>query len=180
MRKLTDRFSVYHLVIIAFMAACGIAVKTIIVPLVHILTSSLFIPGGAVAGGIYMLFLVLARGICRKTGSGFLTGITQAVMVMIVGVSGSHGIMSLVTYGMPGLAVDLVFLTAGRRDYSILHFMAGGMAANLTGSLLVNSVFFNLPLVPLMLSISLGALSGGIGGVIAWQIYSNLKKSQLL
>ncbi|MEG1800495.1 MAG: ECF transporter S component [Oscillospiraceae bacterium] len=180
MRKLTDKFSLYHLVVIAFMSACGIAIKSIIVPLVHIVTSSLFIPGGAIAGGIYMLFLVLARGICKKFGTGFLTGLTQAVMVMIVGVSGSHGIISLVTYAMPGLAVDIVFLFAKKDNYGILTFMVAGMAANLTGSLLVNSVFFNLPLVPLMLSISLGALSGGFGGVIAWQIYKNLKKSQLL
>lgn len=180
MRKLTDNFSIYHLVVIAFMAACGIAVKSVIVPLVHIITSSLFIPGGAVAGGIYMLFLVLSRGICKKFGTGFLTGVTQAIMVMIVGVSGSHGVVSIITYGLPGLAVDAVFLFSKKGEGGILYFMAAGMAANLTGSLLVNMVFFNLPIIPLLLSVSLGSFSGGFGGVVAWQIYSNLKKSQLL
>ncbi len=162
------------------MAAAGIAAKSVIVPLVHILTSSLFIPGGAVAGGLYMSFIVLAAGICRRPGGGLLTGFTQGIMVIIAGISGSHGIISLVTYSLPGLAVDLVFLLAWKKDFISLHFLLGGIAANITGSLLVNAVFFNLPLIPLLFSIFLAAFSGGFGGIIAWQIYAKLKKSSLV
>ena len=180
LKGLTNKFSVMHLVIISLMAAAGIAVKAVIVPLVHIVTSSLYIPGGVIAGGIYMLFLVLARGLCKKFGTGFLTGLIQAVMVMLGGISGSHGIMSLITYALPGLAVDMVFLLARGGKQTVLHYLLAGMAANFTGSMLVNSVFFNLPFIPLMLSLTLGAFSGGLGGVIAWQIYKGLQKSQLL
>lgn len=172
--KLTGRFSVFHLIAIALMAGAGIAVKAVIVPLVHVVTGPLYIPGGAVAGGIYMLFLVLGRGICGRFGAGFLTGLTQAVMVMLGGISGSHGVMSLITYALPGLAVDLVFLISRRGCAGVYHYLLGGIAANLTGSLLVNMVFFNLPFVPLMLSLTLGAFSGGLGGVIAWKIKEKL------
>lgn len=174
LRELTGRFSIFHLLVTALMAAAGIAVKAVIVPLVHIVTGPLYIPGGAVAGGIYMLFLVLGRGICGKFGAGFLTGLIQAVMVMIGGISGSHGVMSLITYALPGLAVDIVFLISRHGKVSVYHYLAGGIAANLTGSLLVNMVFFNLPFVPLMLSLTLGSFSGGLGGVVAWKLKEKL------
>lgn len=47
-------FSIFQLVIISVVAALGVATKPIIVPLVHIITGPLFIPGGAIAGGFYM------------------------------------------------------------------------------------------------------------------------------
>ena len=43
-QKQLDRFSIYDLIIIAMMAALGIATKPIIVPLAHIITGPLFIP----------------------------------------------------------------------------------------------------------------------------------------
>lgn len=123
-----------------------------------------------------MLFLVLSRGLCGRFGTGLLTGLVQAVMVMLGGISGSHGVMSLITYALPGVAVDIIFLLAGKGEQNSLHYLFAGAAANLTGSLLVNSVFFNLPLVPLFLSQTLGGFSGGLGGIVAWQIMKRLSK----
>ncbi|GAG99538.1 unnamed protein product, partial [marine sediment metagenome] len=54
-RKFLQRFSLFDLVIIAMVAALGIATKPVITPLVHIITGPLFIPGGAIAGGFYMM-----------------------------------------------------------------------------------------------------------------------------
>ncbi len=179
MKKFLEKFSIYHLVVISLMAAIGIAVKSVIVPLVHIVTSSLFIPGGALAGGIYMLFIVLSAGICGKVGAGTITGLTQGIMVIIAGISGSHGIISLLTYTMPGVAVDLVFMIALKKDKNILHFVFACIAANITGSMLVSMVFFQLPLIPFLFSAALASFSGALGGIIAWQIYQKLKKVQL-
>ena len=50
MKKLINKFSTFELVLIALSAALGIAVKPVIVPLVHIITGPLYIPGGAAAG----------------------------------------------------------------------------------------------------------------------------------
>ncbi|HHX74678.1 MAG TPA: hypothetical protein GX699_07225, partial [Firmicutes bacterium] len=50
-RKLLSRFSTFELVLLALMACLGIATKPIIVPLTHIITGPLFIPGGVIAGG---------------------------------------------------------------------------------------------------------------------------------
>lgn len=180
MKKIFSGFSLYHLLLVAIMAALGIAAKSVIVPLVHLITGPLFIPGGVVAGGIYMLFIVLAASLTSMRGAGLLCGLCQGVMVMIIGMAGSHGAFSLISYSIPGLAVDIIMLLLARKEPNLLGCVISGMAANLTGTLVVNSAFFSLPAIPLVLSISAGALSGGLGGVIAWQVTKQLKKLNLL
>ncbi|MEG3071204.1 MAG: hypothetical protein RQM92_10650 [Candidatus Syntrophopropionicum ammoniitolerans] len=62
-QKLLDRFSIYDLIIIAMLAALGVVTKPILVPLAHIISGPLLIPSGAVAGGFYMMWMVLGYGI---------------------------------------------------------------------------------------------------------------------
>ena len=73
-QKMLDRFSLFDLIIIAMMEALGIAIKPVVVPLAHIITGPLFIPSGAVAGGFYMMWLVLGFGLTGKRGTAFLIG----------------------------------------------------------------------------------------------------------
>ena len=68
-QKALARFSLFDLIIIAMMAALGIAIKPVVVPLAHIITGPLFIPSGAVAGGFYMMWLVLGLGLTGKRGT---------------------------------------------------------------------------------------------------------------
>lgn len=172
--KLFARFTVFELVFIAIMAALGVAVKPIVVPLVHLVTGPLLIPGGSVAGGIYMLWLVLGASLVPRLGTGTLIALVQAIMVVASGVYGSHGIMSLVTYLLPGLAVDAAALLLSRCGDLRLRMFLCGMAANLTGTLLSNLLFFRLPAIPLLLTLCAGALSGGVGGLIAHGIRGKL------
>ena len=72
MNSFLKRFSMLDLVVIALTSALGIGIKPIIVPLIHIVTGPLYIPGGAAAGGFYMLWIVLGIGITRKIGTGTL------------------------------------------------------------------------------------------------------------
>jgi H+/Cl- antiporter ClcA len=53
---------------------------------------------------------------------------------------------------------------------------AGGIGANLCGVVLSNLVFFRLPLFPLLLAVSMGALSGALGGLLAWLLAQRLEK----
>ena len=69
----------------AMIASMGIAVKVIIVPLAHIITGPLFIPGGVVAGGFYMGFLVLGAAIIQKPGTATMIALIQAAVVTITG-----------------------------------------------------------------------------------------------
>ena len=91
-------------------SALGIATKPIVVPLVHIITGPLFIPGGAIAGGFYMFWIVLGAGIVKKSGTGTLIGIVQGILVIATGTMGTHGIMSIVSYTLPGIVTDLIFM----------------------------------------------------------------------
>lgn len=53
MNKVLRKFSIYELVLIAVMAALGIAVKPVVVPVAHLIAGPLMIPSGDLAGGIY-------------------------------------------------------------------------------------------------------------------------------
>ncbi|MDR0886680.1 MAG: ECF transporter S component [Clostridiales Family XIII bacterium] len=177
------KFSAYDLIIIAIMAAIGIAIKPIVASVTHVISAPLMIPGGSLAGGLYMMWLVLAFAITGKYGSATLVGLIQAIIVMLTGVPGSHGLMSLFSYVAPGLAVDilmLLLLVLCRRDFDRLASFLAGIAANVMGTLAVNVIFFRLPPLFLALTILVATLSGGIGGAIAWELYRVIKKYRLV
>ena len=177
-QKIFDRFSLYDLIIIAMMSALGIAIKPVVAPLSHILIGPLLIPPGAVTGGLYMIWLVLGFGITEKRGTMTLIGLVQAILVIATGMVGSQGVMSLFTYTMPGLVADLGLLIIGHRVCCLpCAFLAGGLC-NVTGTVMVNLVYYRFPLMPLLFSLSLAALSGGIGGLIAFKIVEQIRKYQ--
>lgn len=177
--KFLSKFSVFDLVIIAVVSALGIATKPIIVPLVHIITGPLFIPGGAIAGGFYMMWIVLGAGFVKKLGTGTLIGIVQSILVIATGIMGTHGIMSLISYTLPGIVVDIVFFFSREKKYNILHYVFGCMAANVTGTLITNILFFRLPGATVVLILSSAALSGAIGGIIVSSINRVLERVRI-
>ena len=69
-KRFLSSFSVYNLILIAVVSSLGVATKPIVVPLVHVVTGPLFIPGGAIAGGFYMFWIVLGIGLVKKRGTG--------------------------------------------------------------------------------------------------------------
>lgn len=180
MRNYLKRFSVFDLVVISLTAALGIGIKPIIVPLVHIITGPLYIPGGAAAGGFYMLWIVLGLGITGKPGTGTLIGLVQGLLVMITGVYGTHGAASIITYTFPGILVDVGARLLGRRLLSPGGFFILGLLANISGTYLSSLIFFRLPLIPLLLSLSTASLSGGLGGLIAYRIILELNKTNII
>ena len=113
--KLIQKFTLFDLVLLALMACLGIATKPIIVPLTHIITGPLFVPGGVIAGGFYMLWIVLGAALVQKPGTATLIAIVQAIMVTATGIFGTHGFFNIFTYILPGLAVDLVMLISRHR-----------------------------------------------------------------
>lgn len=176
MKKLLKTFTVKDLILIAAMAALGIATKPIVGPIAHIISTPLMLPAGAFAGGLYMMWIVVAFGLTGKRGTATLVAMVQAMLVVITGVTGSHGIMSLVSYTMPGIVVDVVFLIIRRRVDNLPLAFLGGVLSNITGTAIVNMIFFSLPVIPLLLSLTVASLSGGIGGIIAWEFMKALKK----
>jgi hypothetical protein len=177
-QKFFDQFSLYDLIVIAMVSALGIATKPIIVPLAHIITGPLFIPSGAVSGGFYMMWLVLGYGITGKRWTMTLVSFVQAIQVTATGIVGSHGALSLFTYTAPGILADLGLLLIGHRVCCLPCAFLAGMLANMTGTIMVNFVYFRLPVIPLVLSVSAACLSGGLGGLLAFQILRQIRKLQ--
>lgn len=180
MRRLLKKFTVYDFVIMAIMAALGIAIKPVVVPLAHLVSGPLMIPSGAFVGGLYMMWLVIGYGIVRKPGTGTLIALVQALLVIFTGIIGSHGIMSLFTYIMPGLVMDAVLLLMGHRCCCRTCALIAGIAANVTGTACVNVVFFQAPGLYLILILSVAAFSGAVGGFIAWELLRVLEKYHLI
>ena len=179
MKGFLQKFTLFELIFLALTAAAGIAVKPVAVAAAHLITGPLFIPGGALAGGFYMLFVVLGGALVGKRGSVTLICLIQAIVVIVSGVYGSHGAASIVTYVIPGLLVDILWIICRTNGNSLAACFTGGIVANISGTMLVNFVFFRLPLIPLLLTAVLAAFSGGIGGVITWQIVKHFKKLKI-
>lgn len=172
------KFNLNDLIIIAVIAALATAVKVVSGEIIRSFTSSIGIPGGAVAGGFYMMWLALGVGIVGKRGTATLVSLIQALLVFSGGLPGSHGILTLITYIIPGIAVDVIFAFNRKGVYTLLHFLFATMLANVMGTIGTNLIFFRLPFIPLLFTLISAMLSGSFGGVIGYYIWQNLKISK--
>jgi hypothetical protein len=168
------------MILIAAMAALGLAVKAVVTPLIHLASSPLFIPGGALGGGIYMMWLVMAVGVTGKCGAATLAGVVQAILVFLTGIGSSHGLLSFVSYTLPGIAIDIWLLISRHRLCCLLCAFVSCILANLFGTVAVNLIFFRLPMLPMLLSLAAAAFSGGAGGVLAWHLLVALRKFDII
>ncbi|MBS3741720.1 MAG: ECF transporter S component [Candidatus Cloacimonetes bacterium] len=175
--KILDYYSTKDLLYISIFAALGLAIKPIISPLINSLAS--WIPGGAIAGGIYMIWLVLTMAVVDKTGAGILFGITQGLLVLILGWFGNHGIISLATYTLPALVPEIIRLLYKNKDQIFYHIVLCS-TANLAGTLLVTILIMRLPLIPLLISLVFSIISGAVGGIISYRIYNLLLSYRLV
>ncbi len=159
---------------IALMAALGLGTKQLVRPLVSLITIPLLIPGGALAGGFYMLWLILIKRFVPKFGSGIFFGLVQALVVMIMPF-GSHGIFTFITYSLPGLAADIVEIIFRKMKSKWLTSMIEGALSNLVGTIAVSSIIFELSIEVLLFVSLLALFSGNIGGIIAYLIITQIK-----
>lgn len=178
--SLFKKFTTLDLVIISICSATGLALKPLLSPLVHIISSPLLIPGGSLIGGIYMIWIVLGAFLVNKTGAAFSVGFIQGLVIMVIGLMGSHGGLSLLIYLIPGLLVDIVLLIFRFSAESIFSHALLNIVANLSGVLIVSVIVLRLPLIPLLLSISACLFSSFIGGFISYEIYKQVRKVNIL
>lgn len=176
MRK---RFPTKDLILIALLAALGLAVKPLIKTVTHIVSTPIGIPGGTLAGGFYMMWLTLAMAITKRFGAATLTGLLQGFIVLITGLFGGHGAISLLTFSLPGVTADLIgflYRRFEKLDGQILYCLL----ANLTGTWIVGLIIMRLPKAPLYLAMGISVISGTLGGVLSWLIYHELKKYRII
>lgn len=174
--KFLQAFSIYDLIFIAMLSAITIAIKTIIGILVRMITGPLGIPGGALAGGFYMLWLALGLALVDKKGTAFIIALVQSIVLLITGLPGSHGIWTFLTYLTPGIIVEIVFLFK-KNNCNILHFIISTALANILGTFGSNLLFFRMDILPLSFTLVAAAFSGCIGGIIGYLVYKKIDKS---
>ncbi len=163
---MTRKFNTVDIVIVALLAALGVAAKPIVQPFIKLITATLKIPSGTLAGIVYMFWPVLAVATTREVGAATLLSIVQVFIAYIIGF-GSHGIASLPAYLLPGITIDFVFWVSGDNGNSYIVGAVGAALGNAMGVLVVNLVLFRMPAVALAISVLVGMLSGAVGGIAA-------------
>lgn len=173
-------FPVFDLVLLAMLTALSIAFKAVVGILVRMITGPLGIPGGALAGGLYMMWLPLAITLTGKRGSALLIAAVQTIVLLTTGLPGSHGFWTILTYTAPAILVELVYIYRPKGGYNILHYIVSIILANLAGTYGSNLLFFRLSLYPLLFTLLAASFSGAIGGVLAFFTYRLVEKSGLV
>lgn len=169
------RFSTKDLIVIATLAAIGIAIKPIVGPLFKMISAPLSIPGGSLAGGFYMLWLCLAVYMVGKPGTGTLFGVVQALIVMVAGLQGNQGALSLISYPLPGIVADLLYMLLKDGNKLLNHILICALS-NLSGALVVAVLLFGHPVVVVLTIGGLALVSGAVGGLVSGGLYTQLKK----
>ncbi len=162
----TGRFTTIELVVIALLAALGIAVKPFVQPLIKLITATLKVPSGTIGGFIYMFWPVVAVAMTGKPGAATLLSFVQALIAYIIGF-GSHGIANFPAYLLPGIVIDLTFLISGDRGSNYIVGAVAGALGNAVGVAFINLVLFRMPYVALIFTVIVGMISGAIGGLAA-------------
>jgi len=175
LRKTMWKTTTVDIALIALFASLGIASKQLIRPLVSAVTSPLYIPGGAVAGGIYMMWPVMAYGLVRKPGAASITALIQALISLIMPF-GNFGLLTFIIYLCPGLAIDAFFLLSRHKACCAACCISASAIANTVGTILVGALVLVLPGVVLSFLAVVAAISGGIGGFIANMLLVRIEK----
>ena len=118
------------------MAACGLSIKIIVGPLCKLIAVTLLIPVGSVAGAVYMIWPMLSILVVKKIGAASMVGLVQGIVVLITGFFGSHGILSLIIYTIPGVFIDIGFIIIRQFRGKWLLFFPPAMG-NVSGSIIV-------------------------------------------
>jgi ABC-type thiamin/hydroxymethylpyrimidine transport system permease subunit len=166
------------LVIMTLFASLGLATKNIIHPLVATLAGPLYIPTGALAGGVYMMWPVMAYGFVRKVGAATVVSLTQAFISLLLPF-GNFGLLSFVIYLAPGLAIDGFFLLSKHKACCTGCCLGAAALANVAGTVLVGTLVLALPELALLFITLVAAISGAVGGIIANMLLIRTRKIDL-
>ena len=160
------KIATIDLVLITLFASLGMATKNIIHPLAAAITEPFYIPAGAVAGGLYMMWPVLAFGFVRKIGAATMTSLIQAFIGLVLPF-GNFGLLNFLIYLGPGLAIDAFFLLSRHKACCAGCCIIASALANAVGTVLVASLVLVSPWVVLSFLAVIAAISGSVGGFIA-------------
>lgn len=171
MRKTTTR----DLIFMAICVALSLVTKRLISPLTNGLTDFFRIPGGSLATGFSLMFLIIGKRIVSIPFAGTLMSVVQAMLALALGFSGAQGAMAVFSYVAPGLLIDGLAMTM-KTGHPLYCFVTGILSC-IASALVSNLLAFHLAGISLVLWLLLAALSGAVGGFIAHLISLRLAKA---
>jgi len=161
-----------------FLALCcdfGLFAKQLISPAANIVTDALHIPGG-MGTSFSLMFVVIAAAMFPRFGCAAMMSIVQSLIALALGRVGSMGVLSPIGYIVPGIAVDVLLRIAKRlplTDRLVLTNALASVCASLTANLIV----FRLKGAPLMLYLSIAAVSGALCGLLGAKIVPLVRRA---
>jgi ABC-type thiamin/hydroxymethylpyrimidine transport system permease subunit len=160
------KIATVDLVLMALFASMGLATKNLLYPILGPLVGAAYIPTGAVTGGLYMMWPVMAFGLIRNPGAATMVSLIQAAISLVMPF-GNFGVLSFVIYLGPGVAIDAFFLLTRHKACCLACCMGASGLANAVGTVLVGAMVLFLPWVVLAFLAVIAAISGCIGGFVA-------------
>lgn len=161
-----------------FMALCcslGLFAKRLISPATNMVTDLIRLPGGGVAGGISMSFLLLGASMSRYRWAGSCMGLLQGLLALVFGLSGNQGIFSVITYTVPGVVIDAMrLLWRGEREQPIF-FMITCCLANASTAFASNLLVFHFHGLTFFVWLALAMCAGLLGGSISGLLFKRLR-----
>lgn len=135
-------FSTRDLLIIAVLAALGGVTSTYINAVGNAVHAALGFPGATQwAAGLHTLWIVLAMGILRKTGTGTMMGVIKGSVELMSG--NTHGVIILLINLVAGLLVDFGFFIFRDKRSIAPYLVAGGLSAG--SNVIIFQLFATLP-----------------------------------
>lgn len=168
-----------NLTSLIFMALCcdmGIISKKLISPAANIITECIHIPGG-IATTFSLMFIVIGVFLCGFFGCGTLMCLVQSIIAMVLGNSGSMGMLVIVAYLVPGMVIDMSLLV---HKYFIDKRTVESVAltnalAGVSAAACANVLTFGLSGPPLWLYLGVAFTTGIICGSVASILIERLK-----
>lgn len=159
---------------LALIAVLSIATKPYTHSIFAMITQPFGIPVGVVAGGFYMFWVVLAGYVVNRPGAVFLLCLLQGVLAVALGFTGPLGALVVVSYVVPGLAIEVLYFGLGLvwpdcRTTGTCSTLAGGLG-NIVGALANAILMFRLRGGILVVISPPAALSGAVGGFLAFVV----------
>lgn len=178
-RKLNSR----DMALLAIIAALSIVLKPYLRIPFGFIQTTLGIPVGAIIGGLYMFWPVLAGRFVPKAGSVFLVCLLQGLLAIITGFTGLLGHMAFLSYLAPGIAIEALYFIldktqggrqkagagAGPRASLIALILAGGIG-NVAGAATNALLFFVIRGSVFTFALISSFLSGAAGGWLAYLV----------
>jgi ABC-type thiamin/hydroxymethylpyrimidine transport system permease subunit len=135
-------FSTRDLLIMAVLAALGGVTSTYVNTIGDATQAALGFPGATQwAAGLHTIWIVLAMGILRKTGSGTVMGILKGAVELMSG--NSHGVIILLINLVAGLLVDFGFFIFRDKRSIAPYLVAGALSAG--SNVIIFQMFATLP-----------------------------------